>query len=1744
MANNINITISQQKNNGDVIRKFTTNTNKTGKDNQTKGFLTGRKHLLNKYWNKFEAAHDIIISFPDQKQIDQEYLEEDIYSEVELIYTTSLGLINDALLALETANLVPGIAQHDNNQINPTNNGQIKLPAIILPTFTGDFTQWNSFHDLFDSLVVKNIALSNVNKLHHLKSSLSGEAELVLRPFAIEGHNFETAWALLKRRFANKRMLVNAQFSRLMSQSKINNCSPESIRHILDTSIEAITALKSQLTAGERFDALLIFIISQKLEIKSIEAWEQSINTNENVQTFEAFSTFLENYCRTQELIQSTVNKPIISSRNQEFNRVTKSFHSVNSSVQCILCNKDNHSIYRCYRFKRLTVQERLHMVQSKNLCTRCLSSDHLFENCPHTYQCYKCKASHNILLHQSETATTSNSFVATTPQQNDTNVSLPPAVTTSSNNVASQITTNDSIVYTHHGINQSQTLLATAQVNIQSTCGKTLRFRALIDPGSQATLITRTAANLLNLKIKKCNTTVRGLGATIAGESNHMVNCKVSSIYNEMKSIFIEAVVMSKLTDMLPSNFITVSPSWTHLQHLQLADPTYYKPEKIDIILGADVYGDLIIPEIRKGLTGEPVAQNTTLGWIIIGKFVSTSTQQNSSREVIACFSEITVCDQLRKFWELEEVIDVKKPTKEDILSETHFQRTHSRKPDGHYSVDLPFKTKDNMPPNFGNTRKMAFMRLYQVERRLNANLELKAQYTEFMNEYIRLGHMNPIQDALPTSAFYVPHHAIIKPSSTSTKLRVVFDASAKDSNGSSLNETLRIGPTIQQDLLSILLRWRKYKYAITSDIEKMYRQIEVNPQHRPFQRILWRGEDGRVSEYELSTVTYGTACAPYLAIRTVHQLAMDEKANFPETYQRAIADMYVDDFISGGDTFDETITLQRDMASLFKRGGFNLRKWASNSQNILDHIPTNSRDTSTCLDVCHEEVNKTLGVFWHTTVDQFRFNVVLPDEPPNLTKRALLSEVAKLFDPFGFLAPVVINAKILFQSLWLKGVEWDDALPDDIAQEWLTLRANLKHIMTIQIPRWIGTSKASMHIEFHGFCDASEKAYAAVVYCRTVDNGNYVVHLLTSKTRVAPIKRISLPNLELCGATLLAKLMKKVRDTMDIDAEIFAWTDSTIVLDWIRSNTHKATFVANRVSTILDYLKPSQWRHVRSKDNPADVASRGICPSQLKNHVLWWTGPEWLQHETNFCPLFIDPVTTIIEVHSSTINKITTDLATIIMKFSSLDKLTKVIAYCLLFARKCRPRTTDPHKETHLSGNDFREALTKLLVNVQHNNYSDEIKLINKSASLKSSKIAALSPFICNNGLIRVGGRLQNAKISYGQKHPILLPRNEHLTKLIITKVHQETLHGGLKLTLATLRQTYWVTNARTAVREIIHKCIKCRRYASNCNQQLMSALPKARVLQSKVFSHTGVDYAGPFDLRLSKHRGRGTYKGFVAIFVCLSTKAIHLELASDLTGKTFIAAYKRFVARRGACTDLYSDNGTNFTGANRYLQTKFDEVMIQISSTTAEALAIKGINWHFIPASSPHFGGLWEAGVKSFKHHLRRIIENTTLTYEEFSTLLAQIEATLNSRPLCPLSSDPCDMDALTPGHFLVGSPLNAVPEPSVLNIQENRLDRWQLLEKMNQDFWKTWTREYLSELQQRPKKWRNQQQNLKEGDIVLIKDMQLPPMKWPLARILKTHPGTDGLVRAVTIKHKNGETKRAINKLCYLPIGRPE
>lgn len=473
----------------------------------------------------------------------------------------------------------------------------------------------------------------------------------------------------------------------------------------------------------------------------------------------------------------------------------------------------------------------------------------------------------------------------------------------------------------------------------------------------------------------------------------------------------------------------------------------------------------------------------------------------------------------------------------------------------------------------------------------------------------------------------------------------------------------------------------------------------------------------------------------------------------------------------------------------------------------------------------------------------------------------------------------------------------------------------------------------------------------------------------------------------------------------------EVYYWSDSTIVLSWIaREPTQWKTFVANRVAEIQRETKDSRWYHVKSEDNPADLLSRGVNPDKLKHKKIWWEGPQILHQNSVFVP-FSDENTQgdVIEKRTTSLfvrNEARDGYLEIIEKFSSLSRLQRVIAYCLRFKNKTIKGSLQKMKS--ITVEEKRQAMKVLIKGCQIHSFPQERhNLQNKTQLHSKSRLLTLHPFLDDDGIIRVGGRLCNASIEYAQKHPIILPNKHHLTNLIIRDTHYKNLHAGAQAVLTIIRNNYWPISGKEAIRRVLRSCIVCFRAKPITAKQLMSNLPAVRVTQqSRAFLHTGVDYAGPFTIKISQNK---TSKAYLSIFICLVTKAVHFELVSDLSTASFLNAMKRFFARRGKCITIYSDNGTTFVGANNQLSDLKNHLLkASTQNQINEYLAEQFINWKFIPPYSPHMRGLWEAAVKSAKTHMRKIIGSTVLSFEELYTILTLIEACLNSRPLTPLSN----------------------------------------------------------------------------------------------------------------------------------------
>ncbi|CAL8126482.1 unnamed protein product [Orchesella dallaii] len=1574
----------------------------------------------------------------------------------------------------------------------------IKLPQMQLPTFNGRYEDWPSFEDLFTATIHKT-SLSGSQKLQYLKSCLKGDPEALIRSFTITNANYDEAWDMLKDRYANKREIVYSLLRKIINQPTLKTESSSSLQSLLCNLYEALRSLKVIGRSVEHWDDIISVIVIDKLDPDTKSEWARTLKDLE-IPKLEDIFKFLDSHIRSIEARGTVATKVNLNNNAKPLpgQRRKTSHFSSSSPPSCLMC-KGDHYLFKCSKLLELQPPQRMSAVKHLRACLNCLREGHTYQRCNSRSRCRHCAKPHHTVLHfPSETPPLPPLIPDDKPLDNKVpeKTDAAKASTSSSSTVRAHVTSAFDVTI----------LLKTAIVNVKDNFGNTQQLRALLDEGSEASFIREESMKALGLPRSKADVIIEGVTATTVSHARWAVSTRLESRVCDA-GIDVELLALKQITGMQPK--LSFDPTiWDHIQGLQLADPTFFQPSDIDILLGADVVPYVMRNGRKEGSPNSPVAQDSIFGWVLAGK-VTTSQRIVSSHFTRASFDEI-----IQRFWEVEDVPSKRPYSPEETACESHFVTTHYRKPDGRYVVQLPFNCNS---PTVGETRGLAVNRLLALERRFKKHPQYHEAYQKFMEEYLDLGHMELVTSTnSAVQPVYIPHHFVIKDDSTTTKLRVVFDASMKSDVGTSLNDVLLVGPTIQDDIFNILLRFRTHHVALKADITKMYRQFEVHEEDRDYQRILWRDNlNNPIMEYRLKTVTYGTACAPFLATRCLNQLATDEEKEFPTAAKVIKQDMYVDDLVGGETSTTTAIKLVNELTLLCTRGGLEIRKWCSSHPDVLSAIPEHLQEMEAS-DFDVDSTVKTLGVRWNPSGDYFFFAISLPQQLQS-TKRSILSEIAKTYDPIGWLTPITITAKILLQDLWRTDVGWDDCIHSDKLEEWQNYQQQLPQLSSIHIPRCV-IPPETHQFQLHGFSDASEKAYAAAVYLRCLQNNAIVtVHLLASKSKVAPLKQVSLPRLELCAAHLLCNLIES----------------------WISSPSRKwKTFVANRVAAIQDVIPPQQWQHVISQDNPADLPSRGISPHELDGNSLWWHGPSWLSTDKfPFSTATTDEEEVVKEAKGKAFAGVSSipiqcQILDTILEASSLHKVIATAAWLqryILYLKDARACSRGP-----LAPSERKGALHTIIRLIQKSVFYMELRsLERKTAIPTTSKLSSLRPFIDEEGILRVGGRLQNAPIQASSKHPIILPGRHFFTVLLIERYHHTCLHGGFSLVLSLLRRKYWIINGRDVVRFTLRKCVTCKCAQPTAEQQLMGNLPAARVTPNRPFLHCGVDFAGPFFVSMRKGRGIRPDKCYMAIFVCFSTKAVHLEAVTSLSTEAFIACYRRFVARRGVCSHLYSDCGTNFVGADRALKKLLEEANNQIQ----QQLSLSGTKWVFNPPSAPHQGGLWEAGVKSAKYHIKRVVGSRILSLEQFNTLLCNVESCLNSRPLCVLSSDPTDTDALTPGHFLIGEPLTSVPEPDISMMNIERLDHWKQVQHMSQHFWKRWQEEYLSTLQQRAK-WIKQRDNLEVGDLVVVREDVISPNKWRMGRIIATHPGQDGLVRKATVKTATGAIIRPIQKLSLI------
>lgn len=1669
-------------------------------------------------FKEFEVTHE---HYNASLEADEEVEASDTYFySVQDEYIATLNLAKDWLRGEAD---VTQNSSKVNSSLSSANQSDImsaiNLPKIELETFDGDPMKYHSFMMMFDEVVDSSITDDRL-KMTRLMQYTGGKAKEAIRYCTLveDGKGYSQAREVLQKRFGNAH-LVTEHIMRGLRQGKPVR-SPEELQQLSDDLSCGHTTLEQMGHLQEmESQACIIDIVSRLQPYLQIKWKKKALETKSSTAKYPSIAD-LVSFVKSQA---SDANDPVYGKIGQKVkqgsnvhdgklkssNSSLKTSTSFSSNVTesnvkwkrppCVACGNDHKLLY-CPVFKGMKPADRLQLVHLHKLCENCLLNNHNTEMCRRASMCgiSGCNLKHTRFIH-----VVKNDVSASEAKCKGTDVINHQIVT---DNVV-----NDAFIGIHIPI-------VTVKVNdCYDAC-------ALLDTASSSTFCTKQLVKSLGLCGRKTEYVLNTLSCSEERRSD-VVSLRVSSVGGE-ESLYLPHVFV---VDEIPVKALSVDvASYPYLRDLCLTE----SKGTVQILIGQDNAEALVPLEVIKGKKGEPFAVKTLFGWSLNGP---ANIVKPVKHHVVSHF--ITACsldEKVNSLWAIENAgLSRDEPSwSQNDKRVIQLWDKECRKVDGRYEIPIPWKPHVQL----SNNSFMAMSRLKSLQKNL-AKRDLFSMYDQEIQRLLTHDYAEiiPLDEVhIPSQVWYLPHHAVVTDKKPG-KIRVVFDCAAKF-QGESLNSNCYQGPDLNNKLLEVLLRFRQHVFALMSDIEAMYNQVAVPVRDRNFLRFLWFDENGDVIHCRMTRHLFGGVWCSSAATYALRRTVFDSCDIDPIVVDTVLRSFYVDDCLKSVESRDKALTVIHGTKDLLFEASFRLTKFVVNDVELLQSIPENDC-AQEVKELCFDSSSKALGIKWNVSSDTFYFDVVI-ELISILTRRKMLSFVASVFDPLGFVSPVVVTGKMLFQEATRLKLSWDTVVPLDLKRKWDKWLLDLSSLKKFQVLRCVkppGFDDGTL--ELHHFSDASQKAYGCCSYLRCVSKtGQIHVALILSKCKLAPLKQITIPRLELQAAVLAARIDQTLKSQLDLDlAPSHFWVDSELVLKYIHNEDRRfQVFVGNRVGEIRQLTKTCQWHFIAGADNPADVISRGqtTCSWDV---ARWFQGPtflwkyksEWKVLEVD-CSL--DSNDPDLKVESCFVANTDNAVARIFGHYSSWYRLKRAVAWLLRWMELLKSKRSVKQKGP-LSVGEIEKAEFVILGIAQRQCFVKEIQHLLKGEVVgKNSKVVTLDPFMDKDGLLRVGGRIRHANLNDCQKHPYLIPHDHPIAVLIVREYHN-VAHVGNEWVIGQMRKRYWITKVRRIVKRIAHNCFVCKRFFTVPCVQKMACLPPERLEYGKPpFSYVGIDCFGPFPIK----RGRAEEKRYGCIFTCLNTRAIHLEKLNSLDTDSFLNGFRRFVCRRGSPIKVWSDNGTNFVAGHSELSkghAALNKVKIQSYGVQ------NNIEWHFNPPCASHMGGIWERMIRTVRKVLVGLCPvHVKLTDELLSTLFCEVEFIVNSRPITKVSDDVKDPCALTPNHLLL---LREQPPlvPDVFGNTDLYKRRWRCVQHLADEFWYRWLREYLPLLQTRVK-WTDSHKNVQVGDLVLIKDEKTPRGVWPIGLVREVFSGSDGLIRSAKVKTKATELVRPIVKIVIL------
>lgn len=1615
-----------------------------------------------------------------------------------------------------------------------------------LPHFNGSHQEWMLFRATFADTKPSYTESENIARL---RRSLKGLAKEAVESLLIFGAPTEEIMKTLETRFGRPDAIAVAELERLRTLPRLSD-APKDICTFATRINNIVATLKMLKKNHYLYNPEVTKVVVEKLTPVLRYRWFDfaATDTEEDADLLKLSRFMQQEAEKCSPYAQpETARATEPEFKNQPRNyRKQKTYTTADKPADtvCPICDKNGHDTARCHKYTEADNNRRWQLSKEKSLCFSCLQ---------HRTKTHKCKPKKCGIDGCSRTHHESLHFQRQPTEEPKTEV-----VTSTWSN------------------KQSQSYLKILPVQVSGPKGKVDTF-ALLDDGSTVTLVDSGIIDKIGTKGRSEPLHIEAIGnAEVKATDSRRVQLTLHGDTDDHK---ITAHTIEKLRVAPQKVAASDLADCTHLHDVALR--LQYENATPGILIGQDNWHLLLATETRQGRRHQPVASHTPLGWVLHGSRTRILGHKIHRVNHLRHIDE-EMDEQLRQYLAIENlIVEPKRPKSdpEERALTTLRDQTHRRE-DGRYETALLWKDdKLPMPQN----RENAYRRLLNTEKRIDRDPQLKQKYNEQMSALLEKGYAEVApQSTGNIKTWYLPHFPVINPMKPD-KVRIVHDAAAK-TRGVSLNDHLLTGPDLIQSLPGVIMKFRQHRVAVTADIAEMFMQVKIREQDRDALRYLWRGEargDAEVTEYRMTSLIFGATSSPTTAIYVKNANAEEHKHQHPDAYRAIVNNHYVDDYLQSFPTEEEAIQTATDVRDIHRRAHYELRQWASNSATVLQALSTDRQKKPTTHLHDGSTTERVLGLIWRCSEDQLTFNLDMARLPSGAmdndtpTKREVLKLIMSLFDPLGLAAPVTSRAKQILQEIWRRGTGWDQPIDNDLAPQWKEWIRQLRNLADVSIPRCYLQYSEAARLELHTFVDASEAAYSAALYWRTTTpDGEVSTSLVLAKARVAPLKLTSIPRLELQAAVMGSRMAAAVIEEHDRKPDLKTyWTDSKTVLTWLRNGARAyRPYVAHRIAAIEEHTTVSEWRWVPTKLNVADDATRDV-PHNIHSKHRWFAGPEFLQRDPQMWPTET-PTTgeqktgeerTLVTQHH--VPPTLADATPPATRFSSWMRLVRTTGRVLQFielikrrkeivcykrnrrnkeadpawkrtptktpvrpTRPTNPKTNPNRQYIHMDAELLRRAEELLMRQSQQDSFGEEI------VALQKQKIPSAQSRLKNlaielvKGVLVIKSRIQKASdIPEYTKRPAVLDGRHPIARLYIDHVHRRLHHAGVETTLNEVKQRYWVIRPRPTVKTVLRNCLSCRIRRAKPTSPATGDHPVSRLAHHRrPFTYTGVDYFGPLTVTV----GRSTQKRYVALFTCLTTRAVHLEVAGTLTTDSAIMALRRFIARRGTPTEIWSDNGTNLQGADRELRQSID------SATNTEASS-RCISWRFIPPSAPFMGGAWERLVRSVKVALVTVLQERHPTEETLTTLLAEVECTVNSRPLTHVSVDPSDPEALTPNHFLLGGSANTAAPGEFTEGDTAGRAQWRASQRLADLFWSRWVKEYLPELQHR-REPHSRGAQLRIGDLVLVADGTLPRNTWPRGVITDTYPGPDGIVRTADVRTKGGVLRRPTKKLVILPM----